>query len=186
MAENKTVIDINNMIDMTITDLDKLLDEAKKYILSNDMFVRCIVQFQTTAAQIINIISTPAIKVVDTSDKVHFMVAGEKWKLFMAASFFYSPNGDEGNKVINCTNPITYKFDTFTVSKQGAIRALNDYEEVYDQSIRTVMDINDKLSTLADLKQNSDKLNVLREVVTMIRKGIEANRELYDIAMNGN
>ena len=181
-----TAIDVAGMIDMAVTDLDAILDEAKKYLLSNDMFVRCIVQFQQNAGQLINIISSPAIRINDTSGKVHFMVAGEKWKLFMAANFFYAPGGNEGHKVINCTNPITYKFDTFVVSKEDAIKALNDYEEVYDRSIKNVMDINDKVSSLAELQQNSEKLNVLREVVTMIRNGIKANRDFYDTAMNGH
>lgn len=186
MEESKVVIDMNSVIDQAVTELDKMLDEAKKYILSNEMFIRYVVQFQQAAAQLINIISTPAIKVTDIQGNVHFIVAGEKWKLFMAAQFFYSPNGNEGQKVINCTNPITYTYDTFTITKNEAISALNNYEEVYDISIKNVMDINDKVSSLSSVNSNTDKLNILREVVGMIRKSIETNREIYKTAMSGH
>ena len=186
MQESKINIDVNTMVDMAITELDKILDEAKKYVLANEMFMQYIVQFQKYAANLISIMSNPAIRVNDVRGKVHFMVAGEKWKLFMAAQFFYAPDGNEGTKFISCTNPISYKYDTFLVSKNDAIKALNDYEEVYDMSIQTVMDINDKVASLANMTSNSDKLNVLREVVVMIRNGIETNRSVYKTAMTGH
>ena len=113
------------------------------------------------------------------------MVGGERWKLFMVTEFFNSVDGDEGSKIIKCTNPSTNSVDEFCTTKELAKRALEEYENVYDMGIERVMAINDKMSGLINIQNNSDKLNVLAEVAGMIRESIEGQLALYKIDKTG-
>lgn len=174
------------MIDLSIDNLDSLLKECRSYLLQKDVFDRGIVAWQQQASGLIQLITTPAISIRDVDGKNHFIVAGEKWKLFMRLNLFYSERGNEGRSKIVCTNPVDFTCDEFEIDKACVIKALRDYEEVYDAAIKDVMSINDKVATLQNLNTNGDKLDVLQDATNLIRSAITRNRDLNNIAANGN
>lgn len=176
----------DEMINAAIGQLRSMLKDAKQYVLQKEYFDRYLGVFANASAQLISTISNPAIRVFDIEGKMHFLVASEKWKLFMVAEFFYSVNGNEGQKEIHCTNPIEMKYDTFIIDKKNAIKAMNDYETLYDDNIRRIMDINDLMSTIQGIANNSDKLKVLESVIGMIEDAVKANHEFYEISKSGN
>lgn len=177
---------VEMMIRHSIDDLDKCIAEARKYILQTEVFNQLIGAFSQNASQLLALVSNPAICVLDKQGNKHYMVGGERWKLFMVTEFFNSVDGDEGSKIIKCTNPSTNSVDEFCTTKELAKRALEEYENVYDMGIERVMAINDKMSGLINIQNNSDKLNVLAEVAGMIRESIEGQLALYKIDKTGN
>jgi len=177
---------VNKMIDTAIDNLDKILIESRKYLLQKEVFDRCIAAWQRQATDLIQLITTPAIAIRDVNGKIHFMVTGEKWKLFMRLNLFYSEKGSEGRSTIICTNPVEFICDKFEVDKSCVIKALRDYEEIYDASIMDVMAINDKVAALQSLNSNGEKLDNLQEASNMIRAAIKRNREITDVVAHGN
>ena len=177
---------VEMMIRTSLDEMDKCIDEARKYLLQQQVFNQFIGAFSQNASQLLALVSNPAICIVDKDGNKHYMVGGERWKLFMITTFFCSVDGNEGCKVIKCTNPATNSVDEFCTTKELARRALEEYESVYDLGIQQVMDINDKMSGLVKLQNNSDKLNVLSEVSKMIRESIEGQLDLYKIDKTGN
>lgn len=176
---------VEMMIRHSVDDLDKCITEARKYILQTEIFNQIIGAFSQNASQLLALVSNPAICVLDKQGNKHYMVGGERWKLFMVTEFFNSVDGDEGSKIIKCTNPSTNSVDEFCTTKELAKRALEEYENVYDMGIERVMAINDKMSGLINIQNNSDKLNVLAEVAGMIRESIEGQLALYKIDKTG-
>lgn len=176
---------VEMMIRHSMDDLDKCITEARKYILQTEIFNQIIGAFSQNASQLLALVSNPAICVLDKQGDKHYMVGGERWKLFMVTEFFNSVDGDEGSKIIKCTNPSTNSVDEFCTTKELAKRALEEYENVYDMGIERVMAINDKMSGLINIQNNSDKLNVLAEVAGMIRESIEGQLALYKIDKTG-
>lgn len=176
---------VEMMIRHSVDDLDKCITEARKYILQTEIFNQLIGAFSQNASQLLALVSNPAICVLDKQGNKHYMVGGERWKLFMVTEFFNSVDGDEGSKIIKCTNPSTNSVDEFCTTKELAKRALEEYENVYDMGIERVMAINDKMSGLINIQNNSDKLNVLAEVAGMIRESIEGQLALYKIDKTG-
>ena len=177
---------VEQMIRASVDELDKCTTEAKKYLLQGDMFNRYIGAYAQNASQLLSLVSNPAICVLDIEANRHFMVGGERWKLFMVAALFTRENGTDGIKTIKCTNPATNSVDTFTTSKQQATQALEEYETMYDQGIERVMRINDLMSGLYKIESNSDKLKVLEEVTSIIHGAIEEQFAMYKAIENGN
>lgn len=177
---------VNNMVDESVKELYTIIDKARTCMLQKEYFDQCIVVYQTKAFQLIQMITTPAIVIRDVEGKVHYVVASEKWKIMMTGMYFYSEKGNEGQRTLNCTNPIDLKYDSFVVDKDGCKKAMQDYEELYDANIQIVMDINNKVMGIASLNTNSEKLDVLKEVTDMIKRGIERNKEVYEIVKSGN
>jgi len=177
---------IDNTIDESLKTLDNLVTEARKYVLQGDFMNRYIAAYNGVAAQLISIVSTPAIPVRDTGNKVHYMPSGEKWKLFMAATFFYQIDGNEGVKEMSCTDPFTCKFETFTIDKKRAITALNDYDSIYNQCMIKVMEINDKVASIAGINGNSEKLDRLAEVNTLFHEAVKNTRSIYETINTGH
>ena len=177
---------VSKIVNDSISGLYKIIDEAKKYMLQKEMFDRFIAAYQSEAVGLIQMITNPAITIRDVEGKIHYVVSGEKWKILMTSMYFYSLNGNEGQRVLNCTNPIDFKFDSFVVDKACCIKAMMNYEELYDLDIKTVMEINDKVMSLASLNTNGEKLDVLREVTDMIKVGITRNQEVYSVNKLGN
>ena len=177
---------VNDMIDLALDNLDALLKECRNYLLQKEVFERGIAAWQQQAAGMLQLITTPAIPIMDVNGKIHFIVAGEKWKLFMRINLFYSEKGNEGCSKMMCTNPVDFTCDEFEVYKADIIKSLRDYEEIYDAAIKDVMAINDKVASLKDIISNGDKLTVLQEATDLIRGAIKRNREITVIVANGN
>ena len=176
---------ISKMVEDSIGGLYKIIEEAKKYMLQKEMFDRFIGMYQSEAANLLQMITAPAIVIRDVTGKIHYVVAGEKWKIIMTQLYFYSINGNEGQRVLNCTNPIDFKFDSFVVDKACCSKAMKDYEELYDAGIKQVMEINDKVMSLASLNTNGEKLDVLVKVTDMIKEGITRNQQVYESHKSG-
>ena len=177
---------VNTMIDNALGMLESLLNESRKYLLQTDMFNKYMQEFSGGVAQLLNSLMTPPIAVHDVNGKSHFIVPGERWKLFMRASFFYSDAGNEGVSEVTCTNPVTLSADTFKVSKADCIKALQNYESLYDRGIQTVMKINDMMLEIQKKNSNSEKLNGTLDILGMIKATLKEQREYISAMINGS
>lgn len=164
--ENKVNI-YNQMLSGVVRSIDELASESQKYLLENEKFGQCAQYFIQIVSQAIQIINTPAIRLVDTAGEDHYIVAGEKWKVF--AAIIAGIPGTELRPIV-ATNPFTMKVDRYTITKENAMEALVNYEETYNQTIDAVMEINMKMVNLQNLPSNNDKVKVMREVGEIVKE----------------
>ena len=184
--EERITNQMQMVINNTIAQMEKLVNDIETNIDKPTNFNLAIRTFNNAAAELISFISNPAIRVVDTSGKSHFMVGGEKWKLFMTINLFYSLNGDEGVREIVCTNPVDLKCDKFIISKTAAIEALRNYESLYDTGIQHVMTINAEAGNLINAATNPEKVEVLRKTVGLIKEAMASQLSFYDAVKKGS
>lgn len=164
--ENKVNI-YNQMLSGVVRSIDELASESQKYLLENEKFGQCAQYFIQIVGQAIQIINTPAIRLVDTAGEDHYIVAGEKWKVFAA---IIADIPGTALRPIVATNPFTMKVDRYETTKENAMEALVNYEETYNQTIDAVMEINMKMVNLQNMTSNNDKVKVMREIGEIIKE----------------
>ena len=164
--ENKVNI-YNQMLSGVVRSIDEVASEAQKYLLENEIFGKRAQMFIQIVSHAIQIINTPAIRLVDINGEDHYIVAGEKWKVFAA---IIADIPGTALRPIVATNPFTMKVDRYETTKENAIEALVNYEETYNQTIDAVMEINMKMVNLQNLPSNNDKVKVIREVGEIIKE----------------
>lgn len=160
---------ITSNIDMLVTQGQKLIFEKEKFAQLANTYVQLI-------GQTIQLINTPAILIKDTNDKDHYMVAGEKWKLFSALVL---PINETDLRSFVVTNPFIMKADEFTTTKTKVIEALMNYEEVYNKTIDMVMNLNLLIIKLQNQTSNGDMLNVMRESKDLLLEYKDYTNDYY-------
>ena len=123
--ENKVNI-YNQMLSGVVRSIDELASESQNYLLEKEKFGQCAQYFIQIVSQAIQIINTPAIRLVDTNGEDHYIVAGEKWKVFAA---IIADIPGTALRPIVATNPFTMKVDRYETTKENAMEALINYEE---------------------------------------------------------
>ena len=165
---------ITSNIDMLVTQGQKLIFEKEKFAQLTNTYVQLI-------GQTIQLINTPAILIKDTNDKDHYMVAGEKWKLFSALVL---PINETDLRSFVVTNPFIMKADEFTTTKIKVIEAIMNYEEVYNKTIDMVMNLNLLIIKLQNQTSNGDMLNVMRESKDLLIEYKDYTNDYYKTPEN--
>lgn len=168
----------SKMMNGMLKQLEKLAAESKKYLLQPVQFRQAFSQFTYGAAQILQLVSSPAIRINDKDGETHFIVAGEKWKLFAGMiNIQHTVNVTE--TTITCTNPVHMCVETFNVEANDIMTAINNYEAVYNDGIVAVMKINDKMNALAELTSCGDQHKGMTEIIEELKKTGEALNKYY-------
>lgn len=168
----------SKMMNGMVKQLEMLTAESKKYLLQPAQFRQAFSQFTYGAAQVLQLVSSPAIRISDKDGETHFIVAGEKWKLFAGMmTLQYTVNITE--VTITCTNPVHMCVETFNVVADNIMTAIYNYESVYNDGIIAVMKINDKMSALAELSSCGDQHKGMTEIIEELKKTGEALDKYY-------
>lgn len=145
--------------------LQKLVDESKKYLLQPPTFQRCIGEFSYGCSQLLQMFANPALKIQDTEGGNHFIVAGEKWKLFVAWKLI-----DKGaaEATIVSTNPVALAIEEFTVNDAGLSACFAGYESLYNEGIINVMKINDAMTDLGKMQSCGDQQKAMAAILDQL------------------
>lgn len=180
MDETKVNI-FSQMINGVTANIDMIITQGQRLIFEKEKFAQLANTFVQLIGQSIQLISTPAILIKDTNDNDHYMVAGEKWKLFSALVLTIDET-DLRSFVV--TNPFSMKADEFTSTKLKVTEALMNYEEVYNRTIDVVMNINLLMVKLQNQTSNGDMLNVMREAKDLLTEYKDYANDYYKMPEN--
>ena len=184
--EEKVTSSMQLAINNTISQMEKLVNDIEANINQPTTFNMAIRTFSGAASELISFISNPAIRVVDTSGNSHFMVGGEKWKLFISIDIYHSVNGNDEIREMTFTNPVDLKYETILISKRAAAQALQDYESLYDSGIQNVMRINAEAANIAKASTNIEKVAVLRKTIELIKEAMKVQLDFYSSIKQGS
>lgn len=162
----------SKMMNGMLKQLELLANESKKYLLQPAKFRELFGQFTYGAAQVLQLVSSPAIRITDKDGEIHFIVGGEKWKLFaamMSIDHEYSTDGEKQATIV-CTNPVQMCVESFEVTAINILTSMNDYEKIYNEGIISVMKINDKMNELAALTSCGDQQSGMLGIIEDLKK----------------
>ena len=155
-----------------------LMDNARKVLLDNNQFNEMMSNIVYGLSQGMQIVNNPAILIKDIHDNSHFMVGGEKWKLFSAILLWDKVN-ETTNFTMKCTNPINNSYDVFETSREKVQNAIIEYERVYDENIELIMEINTMMNQIQAYTSNGDKLKAMEQVLDRFNAAIAAMNMYY-------
>jgi len=156
--------------------LQKLLDESKKYLLQPPTFQRAIGEFSFGVSQLLQLFANPALKIKDTEGLSHFIVGGEKWKLFVAWKLI--EQGSPEAKIV-CTNPVAMAIEEFNVNDACLCTCFAQYEAIYNEGIMQVMMTNDKMNTIAAMQTCGDQHKTMTEILETLHAMGDALDKYY-------
>ena len=156
--------------------LQKLVDESKKYLLQPPAFQRCIGEFSYGCSQLLQLFANPALKIQDTEGENHFIVAGEKWKLLVAWNLIEKGAADA---TIVCTNPIALAIEEFIVNDAGLTACFAGYEALYNEGILNVMKINDAMNDLGKMQSCGDQQKAMVDILDQLHAMEKVLNEYY-------
>ena len=155
-----------------------LMDNARKVLLDTNQFNEMMSNIVYGLSQGMQIINNPAILVRDIDNNAHFMVGGEKWKLF-SAMVLWGQVTETTNFTMKCTNPINNTYDVFETTRDKVQTAIIEYEKIYDENIELIMEINSMMNEIQQKPSNGDKLKAMELVLDRFNNAIDAMNAYY-------